>query len=254
MSPPASDSGGRQALPYTLRVPTRIAFIVSPHGFGHAARAAAVIEALHRVRPDVRPQIFTRVPTWFWEDSLTGEFDYHDALTDVGMVQKSPIEEDPAATLSALEAIRPLEAAARGLASDLERLGCELVVCDISPLGLAAAKQAGIPSILVESFTWDWIYEPYFEAEPGLREVAREMGELFDGADLRIQTEPVGRPFPGAWVVPPVSRRSRASAEEVRDRLGLDDPSSLSARPARRSWISSITSSCTGVIWHSDPS
>jgi len=31
----------------------RIAFFISPHGYGHAARAAAVMEALHRLDPEV---------------------------------------------------------------------------------------------------------------------------------------------------------------------------------------------------------
>ncbi len=210
-------------------MPIPIAYIVSPHGFGHAARSAAVLNALAERRPDVKPRIFTTVPEWFFEDSLTGAFDYHEALTDVGMVQRSPLEEDPAATLRALDAIRPLRAAARRLADALERFECRLAVCDVSPLGLAAARLAGVPSVLVESFTWDWIYEPYFDAEPGLRAAAAEMAELFDGAGLRIQAEPVCRSLPGALTVPPVYRRGRSDAESVRHRLGLDgdDPVAL---------------------------
>ncbi len=201
----------------------RIAYIVSPHGFGHASRSAAVLNALFGLRPEVVPQIFTTVPLWFWQDSLDGPFDLHETPTDVGMVQESPIEEDPAATLRALESFRPFENAARPLANALARLECRMAICDISPLGLAAANLAGIPSVLVESFTWDWIYAAYFEAEPGLRAVATEMAELFDGAGLRIQTEPVSRPVAGARTVHPVSRRGRAGAPEVREALGLDD-------------------------------
>lgn len=200
----------------------RIAYVVSPHGFGHAARAAAVLEALRELRPELVPQLFTTVPAWFWQDSLGGRFEHHPAVTDVGLVQLSPIEEDEAATLEALNALRPFARAAEPLARSFLEHQCELVVCDISPLGLAAAKAAGLASVLVESFTWDWIYEPYFEAAPGLDEVAAEMAALFEGADLHIQTEPVCRPAPGATTVPPVYRRARSTPSGVRRRLELD--------------------------------
>jgi hypothetical protein len=47
----------------------RIAYFVSPHGFGHAARAAAVMEALSEIDTGVQFEIFTTVPFWFFRDS-----------------------------------------------------------------------------------------------------------------------------------------------------------------------------------------
>ena len=201
----------------------RIAYVVSPHGFGHAARSVAVLEALRELRPEIVPQLFTTVPEWFWEDSLGRPYGYHRVLTDVGLVQVSPIEEDPLGTVEALDALRPFVEAAEPLARSIQERRCELVVCDISPLGLAAAKLAGVPSVLVESFTWDWIYESYFDSAPGLRGAASEMAELFEGADLHFQTEPACRPVPTAVQAQPVYRRSRCSATEIRRRLELDE-------------------------------
>jgi len=37
----------------------RIAYFISSHGFGHAARAAAVMETLSESNPGVRFEIFT---------------------------------------------------------------------------------------------------------------------------------------------------------------------------------------------------
>jgi hypothetical protein len=203
-------------------VSPRIAYVISPHGFGHASRSAAVLEALRELRPEIVPHLFTTVPPWFLEDSLGGEYELHPVVTDVGLVQLSPIEEDPPATLEALNALRPFSRTAEPLARAFEEHGCELVVCDISPLGLAAAKLAGRPSVLVESFTWDWIYEPYFEAAPGLEEVAREMTALFATATLHLQTEPACQPARGAISVAPVYREPRSTPAEVRKELGLD--------------------------------
>ena len=62
-----------------------IAYFVSPHGFGHAARAAAVMSALRRRRPDLELHVFTTVPRWFFDDSLGAvPFSYYPLATDVG--------------------------------------------------------------------------------------------------------------------------------------------------------------------------
>ena len=198
-----------------------IAYFVSPHGFGHAARSAAVLNALFARRPELETHLFTTVPPWFWEDSLDGPFEQHSVVTDVGLVQKSPTEEDPLATVERLADSRPFEERSAPLAAELERLECNVAVCDISPLGVAAARRAGVPSVLVENFTWDWIYRSYLDAAPGLEEVAEEMAELYGGVELHVQARPVCRPVEGAKTVAPVFRRRRSADEEVRDALGL---------------------------------
>ena len=43
----------------------------------------------------------------------------------------------------------------------LRQVEADLVVADIPPLGIAAATAAGIPSIALGNFTWDWIYSAY---------------------------------------------------------------------------------------------
>ena len=68
---------------------------------------------------------------------------------------------------------------------------CSLVLCDIAPLGIAVAQSARRPSILVENFTWDWIYRPYMKRYPQLDPHARFLHKLFNQADYRIQTEPL---------------------------------------------------------------
>ena len=43
----------------------------------------------------------------------------------------------------------------------LRALDAALVVADIPPLALAAARLAGVPAIALGNFTWDWIYRDY---------------------------------------------------------------------------------------------
>ena len=68
-----------------------IAYFISPHGYGHAARAAGVMEAVHELNPSIRFEIFTKVPSWFFDDSSSGNFGYHSLLTDIGLVQRTPL-------------------------------------------------------------------------------------------------------------------------------------------------------------------
>jgi hypothetical protein len=206
----------------------RLAYCISSHGFGHAARAAAVMAALKRQNSRVRFEIFTQTPAWFFNDSLVGDFGYHDLQSDVGLVQLGPTREDLPATLHALDAfIASMPSQAHALARDIRRLGCSMILCDISPLGIAAASAARLPSVLIENFTWDWIYDGYAAAEARLKPVAAYFEGLFVQSSFRIQTQPVCRPQSADLTTPPVSRRPRQKAAEVRHQLGIGDHTPL---------------------------
>ena len=96
-------------------------------------------------------------------------------------------------------------------------------MCDIAPLGIAVAKAAGLPSVLVENFTWDWIYEGYLAGEPRLARHLPYLTEMFQAADFHIQTRPVCDPQPVDLVTAPVSRKSRTSAVKIREQLEVPD-------------------------------
>jgi hypothetical protein len=205
-------------------VKTHIACFVSPHGFGHAARASAVMAALHALAPETRFEIFTLTPRWFFEDSLTGPFTYHALLTDIGLVQASPLKEDLPQTVQSLSAFLPFKAErVAALAEQLRQLRCQAVLCDIAPLGIAAARAAGLPSVLIENFTWDWIYEGYLADEPRLAPCVRELRSVFASAEHHLQTEPVCAPAARgrALVTRPVSREVRAPRETIRAQLNI---------------------------------
>lgn len=201
----------------------RLAAFVSPHGFGHAARTSAVLEALAAGVPGLELELWTTVPRWFFAESLAVPFTYRELACDIGLVQRSPVEEDLPASVAALE--RWWEAQEKlhlgEVAEALVARPTDLVVCDIAPVGLLVAREAGVPSVLMESFTWDWIYQPLVTAEPGLAPWVERLGAWFSLAGLHLQLEPVCRPVAGAVRIPPVARRPRSRAAEVRERLGV---------------------------------
>jgi len=205
-----------------------IAYFISAHGLGHAARAAAVMDAAHKAQPAMRFEIFSTVPHWFFDDCLSGPFRYHALQTDVGLVQSTPLEGNLPATIAALDAFYPLdEKMVHASADKLRKLDCRLVISDIAPLGIAVARQAGLPSLLVENFTWDWIYAGYSDYLSSLKPHIDYLEALFARADYHVQTEPVCAAGSPDLVVAPISRRARMSSDVLRQTLGVPDDKQL---------------------------
>jgi hypothetical protein len=199
-----------------------IAYFVSAHGLGHAARAAAVMAAVHHSAPAVRFEIFTTAPHWFFDDCLTGPFACHRLATDVGLIQKSPLEENLPATIEALDAFYPLDEQRVGaVATSIKALGCRAVICDIAPMGIAVARHAGLPSVLVENFTWDWIYAGYAECAHRLKPHSDYLQGLFEAATYHVQAAPVCAPRDADLTVAPIGRVPRLSADRTRRQLGM---------------------------------
>jgi hypothetical protein len=182
-----------------------------------------VIEACARHRPELRHHLFTSVPRGFITQTLVDvDFVVHELRCDVGMVQRTPFDEDIDATVRAVADL-PLEAgpALDRVVAELESTGCRLVVSDIAPLGIVAARRCGVPGALIANFTWDWIYRGYGDAR--LARAADRLAEIFASADLTIAAEP---DCPMASVdrcVAPISRRPHRDRTEVRNELGLAD-------------------------------
>ncbi|MFH2132014.1 MAG: glycosyltransferase family protein [bacterium] len=206
----------------------RIAYFVSPHGFGHAARAAAVISVLQEQRPSLHVDLFSHTPRWFFGSLLEGPTEYHELLTDIGLVQTSPLVEDLPATVRRLDEFLPFdENRIWQLARQLLGKGCQLVVCDIAPLGISVATRAGIPSVLIENFTWDWIYQGYPEYQTQLEKHIRYLETIYAKATYRIQVEPNCQRQPADLLTGPVSRKPGVSREQIRRRLEIPDQKKL---------------------------
>lgn len=166
--------------------------------------------------------IFSATPEWFFAESLGSGFSYHAIQADVGVVQRSPFEEDLPQTREKLGKMYMIGTEIPDQLTELFlRAECRLALCDISPAGILAASSAGIPSVLVENFTWDWIYAGYFEQEPGLMAAAERLQSIFSKADYHIQAEPICKPRRCDLVSRPVARRQRNSRDSVRERLGV---------------------------------
>ena len=139
-----------------------VVFYITGHGFGHAVRQIAIVNALAQRRPDVPIVVRTSVAPWLFSRSVRASVRLEPGPVDTGAIQRGSLDVDIPATLAAAEAFyADGEAWIAREAAFLTGEGARLVVADIPPLPIAAARRAGIPAIGISNFTWDWIYEDY---------------------------------------------------------------------------------------------
>jgi UDP-N-acetylglucosamine:LPS N-acetylglucosamine transferase len=138
------------------------------------------------------------------------------------MVQETSLHEDLPETLLKLNAFMPFDHfQIKELSEHINRMKCQLIICDISPMGIVAAQTAHIPSILIENFTWDWIYEGY--EEETLNEFIAYLQSIFAEATCHIQTQPICKPAAVDFTAGPASRKIKTPAGEIRRKLKLSD-------------------------------
>lgn len=207
----------------------KLAYFITPHGYGHAARASAVMAAVREQAPEVEFEIFTRVPVWFFNMSLGGGFHYHDLLTDIGLVQATSMDEDLPTTVHLLEQMLPYRSEKiQSLAAQVLEIGCQMVLCDIAPMGIAVASEARLPSVLIENFTWNWIYEGYIDQEPRFAPFIQYLKTVFASAEYHIRTEPACEyDTPADLLTGVVSRKPRTNRAEIRRLLGVSSDAKM---------------------------
>ncbi len=206
----------------TMNPKVHVAYFISSHGFGHAARACAVMNALHEQSPVFHFEIFSQTPEWFFSQSLTPSFTCHGVKTDIGLVHTTALQIDLKKTLTALMRFYPLNPKLIDrVIQKIQLLDVPLILSDISPLGIAAAKSARVPVVLIENFTWDWIYHEYTAADSRFKTIIGYLKAIYDSADYRIQAQPVCDPKTGSWVIPPMARPPKSSRQQTRQQLGI---------------------------------
>ena len=136
----------------------------SSHGFGHAARDAAVLQQLRILRPDWRLVMSSAINPRFLGTLLgDGAILQRRCRWDVGVVQADALGSDPAATLGALDQLE------RDLPDLVRREVCwiraqrepVLVLGDIPPAAAQLAAGVGAPLVWMSNFGWDDIYRPF---------------------------------------------------------------------------------------------
>ena len=123
----------------------KIFYYITAHGYGHGVRSCDVINALYATDPELDLELITGLPRDFLESRLGhGRFTLRDQRFDLGMVQIDSVRVDIDETLRRLQNL--LATAEKLQSSEQARLEAaqpDVVVSDIAPIPLAAARTVG---------------------------------------------------------------------------------------------------------------
>ncbi len=169
-----------------------IAVYVTSHGFGHHNRTVAVLNQIPADLPIVIRCARDLFPAW--AERLTRPARLEEGRWDVGVINPPGDSgaTDPRATIEAAQSFH--KAAMQRLPAEVEKLKREraaCVLCDIPPLPLVAARQAGIPGFLLANFTWAEIYAEYAdEIGSEARAFVGELADAYRQASAVFRAEP----------------------------------------------------------------
>ncbi|RVW34419.1 L-arabinokinase [Vitis vinifera] len=216
------------------------AYYVTGHGFGHATRVVEVVRHLIVAGHDVH--VVTAAPDFvFTSEIQSPRLFIRKVLLDCGAVQADALTVDPLASLEMYSKTAVLPRASI-LATEVEWLKsieADLVVSDVVPVVCQAAANAGISSVCVSNFSWDFIYAEYVMAAGYDHRFNCLAGDLYlfpsymddeiaqDYSHCKFLIRLPGYcPMPAFRAVidvPLVVRRLHKSRAEVRKELGIAD-------------------------------
>ncbi|MCB4378128.1 hypothetical protein [Synechococcus sp. MU1650] len=159
----------------------------SSHGFGHAARDAAVLQVLRRLRPEWTLVMSSGLPPPVLKRLLgDSSIQQRSCHWDVGMVQADALGVNRAATLTALDLLEQrlpalIEAEASWLAAQEQPV---LIFGDIPPAAAALAQRVRAPLVWMSNFGWDDIYAPL---GPAFQRAAEAAAEAYRCGDLLLR-------------------------------------------------------------------
>ncbi len=163
---------------------------LSPHGYGHAAMTAPVLNKLRARIPGLRLTIETNVPHHWLAERVTGSFAYI-PTRDFGMVMHSATEVDAERSHAAymdLHADWPTTVARE--AKRLRTVRPDVVLANIPHLALAAAARANVPAVALCSLNWAGIYRAYCGNRPGADRVLAQMEAAYSTARIFLRALP----------------------------------------------------------------
>lgn len=212
-------------------------FVISDHGFGHAARNIELMNRLLERGHEIL--LFSNVDREFFEEKIiTAKFHSYfrqeSLAVDPGLVQEHALSADYRKSVDRLQLFWK---EMPDILDKIEKLShpfhADLIFFDISPLAPLLAERLHIPSIAMSNFSWDWIYADlihYFQ-EQGMQDLAKSLNELIPlykesyaktNLLLRLPFSPALDAFTCSEIcVPWTGNLSKVEAKKVRMLLDL---------------------------------
>ncbi|CAI9760565.1 unnamed protein product [Fraxinus pennsylvanica] len=207
--------------------PLVFAYYVTGHGFGHATRVVEVVRNLIQAGHDVH--VVTAAPDYvFTTEIQSPRLFIRKVLLDCGAVQADALTVDRLASLEKYvqTAVVPRASILATEIEWLKSIKADLVVSDVVPVACRAAADAGIRSVCVSNFSWDFIYAEYVMVTGyRSRSIVLQIAEDYSHSEFLIRL-PGYCPMPAfrdTVDVPLVVRRLHKNRAEVRKELGIGE-------------------------------
>jgi hypothetical protein len=170
---------------------------ISSHGFGHLGQTAPVLDALHRIRPDVRVTIRSGLPMERLKARIAAPFDHLHRASDFGFAMKDALAIDHAATLARYAGLHDdWTSRVAEEAAFLASIGPDRVFSNVSYLPLAGAAKCGIPAAAMCSLNWGDLFAHFYgDGDERVRRIHAQIAAAYRHASF-LSLEP-GMPFPG---------------------------------------------------------
>lgn len=229
--------------------------VITPHGYGHAAQVAPVLNALQLQIDALQLTILSTLPEEFLRSRIDGAFNYIHHAADFGLKMKSSLEID---LVFSAETYKVLHANWNSnVNAEYEILAClepDFILADVPYVTLAAASKLSVPVFAMCSLNWADIYRHYFSTRPEAAGILDEMTEAYQQADIFYCPEPA---MPMSWLnnryqVGPIASKGLNKREAILRSLKLPDkqrlvvvaPGGVSTRLPMKNWPRSA-----GVSW-----
>jgi hypothetical protein len=196
-----------------------IVFYASGHGFGHATRVNAVVEALLAAEPGLEVAVRTRAPAMLFAPRVK----HFPVTIDADVVESADaLNVDLCATAERTAAFyRDADAFVDAEAAWLRSSGAWLVVTDVAPIAGEVATAAGVPCVAMGNFLWTWILSGAAD-EATLERMRRGYAACTEVLRMPLSHTEGWDMFPCVIEVPLVAPRSVRPRDEIRAELGCD--------------------------------
>ena len=221
-----------------------IAYYISAHGYGHGVRSGQIIRAVNALYPQLTIHIVSDLPFSFLTNQIGSSHNpMYRGSFDVGMVQLDSIRVDVDATLERVKQLYDRRAETVSQETDfVVKNGIELVVADIPAIPIESAAVAGIRSLAIGNFGWDWIYSEFLRKDDRWGKVVEVIRQQYAMADLllRLPFCEEMNAFPNVEDIPLVASPGNSRRSEITTLTGCD--------PAKK-WV---LLSFTTLNWNGD--
>lgn len=199
-----------------------IAYYISSHGYGHAARQQAIIKEL--AKNGAKVYVRTAAPQKFFRQATS----YHEQRYDIGMIQGDALHFDiPASLQWYADFHASQETLIQQEVRFIQQEKIQLIVGDMPPIAFEIAERANIPSVAITHFTWDWVYAHYTDDYPQYRYLVDEIRASYNKATLALQMQ-IPMPhsfdmFPTVEPIPLIYNQATQSRQAIRDAFSIPD-------------------------------